>query len=159
MPLLDNPFPSQRIKTWQDEIPLYYVYTLGVAGERFFREIKENARIMGSRCRQCQLTYVPPKMYCERCFEDLKEWLEVGTKGQIHTFTIAHIGLDGIALKEPQILALIALDGAHGGLVHRIGGIDPSEVQIGMEVEAVFKARNRRKGSILDIRHFRPLKR
>jgi uncharacterized OB-fold protein len=35
--------------------------------------------------------------------------------------------------------------------------VDPEDVYIGMEVEAVFKNAAERQGSILDVAHFRPV--
>jgi len=53
---------------------------------------------------------------------------------------------------------LIKIDGADGGLVHKLGEINPEKVKIGMKVEAVFKSKEKREGSINDIRYFKPLK-
>jgi uncharacterized OB-fold protein len=50
---------------------------------------------------------------------------------------------------------VIKLDGADTGLTHIIGEADPSEVKIGMRVEAVLK--ENREGNILDIKYFKPL--
>jgi uncharacterized OB-fold protein len=40
----------------------------------------------------------------------------------------------------------VKFDGAVGGLVHKLGEVKPSEVRIGMAVEAVFKPQAERKG-------------
>jgi len=40
--------------------------------------------------------------------------------------------------------------------MHKLGEVDPQQVAIGMEVEAVWKPEAEREGSILDIRYFRP---
>ena len=139
------------------EIPVNYAYTLGVAGERFFREIMENGRFMGTRCQQCEYTYLPPRLYCERCFAGLDDqWVEVGSQGTVEAFTVAHVDLEGQRLAEPQLLALIRLEGADGLLVHRLGQIEAEDVDIGLLVRAVFRPRRQRKGSLLDIRYFRP---
>ncbi len=53
-------------------------------------------------------------------------------------------------------MAFVKLDGSDGGLVHRLGEVSPDEVEIGMTVEAVFKAKGKREGSILDIEYFKP---
>jgi len=66
--------------------------------------------------------------------------------------------LNGAKLKEPTIYALIKIDGADGGLVHKLGEINPEKVKISMKVEAVFKSKEKREGSINDIRYFKPLK-
>jgi len=135
-----------------------YIYTLGVAGERFFREIKENAKIFGTKCTKCNIIYVPPRMYCERCFEELKDWVEVGSKGTVHTFTIAYVDENGNRLEKPEIWAFIKIHGTEGGFVHKLGEVDIEDVCIGMEVEAVFKEKEQRTGSITDILYFKPVK-
>ncbi|HID87902.1 MAG TPA: Zn-ribbon domain-containing OB-fold protein [Anaerolineae bacterium] len=139
------------------EIPIESLYTVGIAGERFFREIEERARFVGTRCEACDITYVPPRLYCERCFAQLDDWVEVGIQGRVYTYTILHLALDGSRLEEPAIVAFVQLDGADGGLVHRLGEVEPDQVEIGMRVEAVFKPEAEREGSILDIKWFRPL--
>ena len=154
--LLDRVSHLGETKPWYGEFPTYYPYTLGVAGERFFREIKDNAKFLGTRCQGCNLTYLPPRIYCEQCFEPLEEWREVENKGRVHTYTVAWVDLEGRRLDEPVILALVEVEGAHGGLVHQIGEIKPETVKIGMEVEAVFKDISERTGSILDIKYFKP---
>jgi len=139
-------------------IPVNFAYTLGVAGERFFREIMENGRFMGTRCQRCGYTYLPPRLYCERCFAGLDDqWVEVGSRGTVEAFTVAHVDLEGQRLAEPQLLALIRLEGADGLLVHRLGETKAEDVDIGLLVAAVLRPRRQRKGSLLDIRYFRPV--
>lgn len=155
--------PLERIgklseaRAWLGELPVESLYTVGIAGERFFREIKDNARLMGTRCPSCSITYVPPRLYCERCFAKLEDWVKVEPTGTVHTYTVLHLALDGSPLKESEILAFIGLDGSDGGLVHRLGEVEPDEVKIGMKAEAVFKPKAEREGSILDILYFKPL--
>jgi len=148
----------QEIRHWPGHMETDYIYTLGVAGERFFLEIKKNGKIMGAKCKQCGIVYVPPRLYCERCFEKLGEWINVGNKGTVYTYTVAHIDLNGAKLKEPTIHAMIKIDGTDGGLIHKLGEIDPQKVKIGMKVEAVFKPKEKREGSINDIKYFKPTK-
>jgi hypothetical protein len=147
----------RQLRHWPSHMETDYIYTLGLAGERFFKEIKENGRIMGTRCKRCNLTYVPPRIYCERCFEKLEEWIEVSPRGTVYTFTIAHIDINGSKLEQPTIYAVIKIYGANGGLVHKIGEVSPKDVKIGMQVEAVFKPKEEREGSINDIKHFKPI--
>jgi uncharacterized OB-fold protein len=100
---------------------------------------------------------VPPRLFCEQCFEKLDEWLEVGKRGEVHTYTVAHINIDGTKLKEPIIWAMIKIDEVHGGIVHKLGEVNPKDVKIGMRVEAVFKDKKERTGSMLDIKYFKPV--
>jgi hypothetical protein len=139
------------LRTWPGDFPVSHLYTMGVAGERFFRELKDNGRIMGSRCIACDHVYLPPSLFCPRCFAELEGWIEVGPKGIVRAVTTAHRGVDGAPLETPERLALVQLDGADDLLMHRLEG--PAE--IGARVEAVLKVAAERTGSILDISHFR----
>ena len=156
---------TQRIQSAEDmkhvkgKMPVNFLYTAGVAGERFLREIKENAKILGVRCRKCDMVHVPPKIYCERCFERLGEWTELASEGQIETFTMCYFDADGNRLAEPEILAVIRLEGANEGIIHRVRKIRDQQVHVGMEVKAVFREKKDRVGSVLDIAYFEPFAR
>ena len=139
---------------WLGEMPVTSRYTFGLAGERFFRAILEEERILGTHCAECDRTYVPATLFCERCLSELKEWVDVGTRGEVHTYTLLYQNLDGSQRDAPEIVAFIRL--GDGGLIHRLGEIEPEAVTIGLPVEAVFKPAAERKGSILDIAYFRP---
>ncbi|MEE8345758.1 MAG: Zn-ribbon domain-containing OB-fold protein [Dehalococcoidia bacterium] len=143
------------LQTWPGDFPVSHLYTMGIAGERFLRELKDSGRFMGTRCAACDHVYVPPSMFCPRCFAALEEWKEVGPQGIVRAVTTAHRGVSGDPLEAPERLALIQLDGANSLLVHRIDG--PGSVAIGARVEPVLKDAAERQGSILDVRHFRPL--
>ncbi len=142
---------------WRGDIPITSRYTAGIAGEKFFRAIKDEGRFLGTRCEACDLVYVPATMFCERCFADLDEWVDVPNRGYVFTFTVLFRDLDDQPLDEPAVLAYVKLDGSDGGLVHYLGEIELEELYIGLEVEAVFKDAAKREGSILDIRYFRPV--
>jgi uncharacterized OB-fold protein len=155
--ILEKVDKLHRAVAWRGDIPITSRYTAGIAGERFFREIKDNARIMGTLCAGCGLVYVPATMFCERCFAELEEWVEVSSTGHVFTFTILFRDLDDEPLDEPAVLAYVKLDGCDGGLIHYLGEIDLDELCVGLEVEAVFKDAAEREGSILDIQYFRPV--
>lgn len=147
--MLDSvPHPTD-LRAWRGSMPVASRYTYGVAGERFFREIKDHARLMGTRCAACGLTFVPARAFCERCFAELTEWVEVSQRGVVHAVTVVQQA-DG-----QRVVAFVELDGADGGLVHYLD-VPPENARIGLRVEAVFKPAEERIGSILDIQHFRP---
>ncbi len=146
----------RRLLHWPGHMETDYIYTLGIAGEKFFTEIKEHGKISGAKCKRCRTVYLPPRLYCEKCFDKLTEWVNLGTKGSVYTFTVAYVGVNGAELKEPTIYALIEFDDAEGGLIHKLGEVEPHEVAIGMPVEAVFKPQTERIGGINDIKYFKP---
>jgi hypothetical protein len=158
----DEPSPCVQglgeAKAWYGELPVESLYTAGIAGEKFFRTLQEKGVFLGTKCNKCNMVYVPPKIYCERCFEKLDEWTEVADCGTLESFTHVHIGLDGKKLEKPEIIGLINLDGATTNIIHRIGEADVDELCFGMRVCAVLKPKNKREGAITDILYFKPAK-
>lgn len=140
--------------TIDGRVDVEYHWSAGVAGSRFFTELRDHQKIMGTKCPECKRVLVPPRIFCEECFVDTDEWVEVSAQGEILTFAESYFGLQGQRLEEPWYIGIIKLDGADGGLFHRLvqGG---EEIKIGGRAEAVFEAD--RKGHILDIEHFKTL--
>ena len=89
----------------------------------------------------------------ERCLGELDEWVDVGTSGEVHTFTLLFENYDGTPRQEPEIVAFVSF--GDGGIVHRLAEVAPEDVTIGMRVEAVFKPKEERQGLPSDIRFFR----
>jgi uncharacterized protein len=139
---------------WRGDLPVTNRYTAGLGGERFLRALKDEGRILGTRCVDCDVTYVPGRVFCERCLAEIGDWVDVGTVGEVHTYTVVFEDLDGRRRETPAIVALVSL--GDGGLVHYLGDVVPEDVFIGMPVEAVFKPAAERTGSVLDIAYFRP---
>jgi uncharacterized OB-fold protein len=142
-------------QSWHGNLPVTSRYTFGLAGEKFFRTIKDEGKILGTRCPKCERVYVPAVLFCERCLSELDDWVDVGTSGEVHTYTLVYENYDGSPRLEPEIVALISF--GDGGIIHRLGEINLEDIEIGMVVKAVFKPVNQREGSILDIVHFKPV--
>ncbi|MFH1243478.1 MAG: Zn-ribbon domain-containing OB-fold protein [Pseudomonadota bacterium] len=148
---------TTQVGYWTGEIPLEYIYTYGRAGEAYFRNIMNKGSFLGARCQKCEITYVPPRTYCEKCFDRIEDnYVDVGASGTVHTYTIIYKNLDGSHKKDPLIMAVVRLDGTQGGVVHYLGQVKPEEVSIGMKVQAVLLPRKERKGGITDIKYFKP---
>jgi uncharacterized OB-fold protein len=141
-------------RTVHGELPVGFRYTPGVANTAFFEALRDRGVLLGSRCEACAVTYVPARIFCERCFAELAPDTECGPGGTVESFTIGHVGIDGEALAEPTTVALVRLDGADTVLLHRL--IGTAEPQIGMRVRATLRAEAERTASILDIEGFEP---
>ncbi|RME48444.1 MAG: Zn-ribbon domain-containing OB-fold protein [Chloroflexi bacterium] len=145
-----------EVRSWPGNIPIESTYTVGIAGERFFRALKDEAKILATRCESCGITYAPARLYCERCLANLSDnWTEVGPEGTVQSVTVVHINPDGSRRPEPDVVAAIQLDGANTVLIHRLTPADAENVRIGARVTPVFRPAELREGSILDIDHFR----
>ncbi|MGH2724704.1 MAG: Zn-ribbon domain-containing OB-fold protein [Actinomycetota bacterium] len=134
-----------------------YAWDTGIAVSEFLRGLKDG-RILARTCRECRRILVPPRMFCEQCFRPTDRWVELQDTGRVNTFSICYIRWDMVKLDEPEIPAVIEIDGASPGIgiMHKLGEVKPDDVRVGLEVEAVWKAEEEREGSILDIRYFRP---
>jgi uncharacterized protein len=143
-------------RTWPGEIPLTSLYTAGTGGQIFFYALKTQGKLIGTRCRLCEQVYLPARSFCERCFAELKEPVEVKRTGRLVSYTLCYVDLDGARLRRPVGLGLVHLEGATTLLLHYLLEVnDLTEVKIGCRVETVIKPKAKRIGSILDIEGFR----
>lgn len=145
-----------QTKVWYGELPVESLYTVGIAGEKFLKTLKEKGEFTGTRCDRCGAVYVPGRIFCERCLDRLDKWVKVSSTGTLQSWTVLYVGLDGKRLAQPEVIGLVKLDGASTVIVHRLGGVKLEELCFGMKVTAVFKPRTEREGAITDIRYFQP---
>jgi uncharacterized OB-fold protein len=134
-----------------------YAWDAGVAIGRYLAELKEG-KLAGVRCNKCHRTVIPPRNFCEWCFRPMDDWVHLPDTGTVNTFSLCYVTWDMRYLTEPEIPAVIDIDGTKPavGIMHMLGEVDPDKVSIGMKVQAVWKAAEEREGSILDIKYFRP---
>ena len=136
-----------------------FSYAVGLHGSKFFDELKNNKRIVGSKCEKCGKVYVPPRRVCGECFAENKEFVEVGPQGSIGTYTIVRYAFidpeTGQQKPVPYGYGFIKFDGADTLFQHFIELEDEARVKIGARVEPVFA--EERKGTIRDILYFRLL--
>ena len=136
-------------------LPQVYDYYAGRAGGEFLKQLRDNAKIIGLRCPECDRVYVPPRATCIHCFKDLKDFVEVSDEGTLVTYTVINSPKEYYPAETPFVYGIIRLDGATTGLVHMLGEADLQELKEGLRVKAVFK--EERTASILDINYFKPL--
>ncbi len=157
-PLSQADFDEGKILTTHWRPKLDYGWDAGVAISRYLAELK-NGRLVGIKCQGCRRIVIPPRVVCEWCWEPMNEWVHLEDTGTVNTFSICYIRWDASRAKEPQIPAVIEIDGASkgAGILHLLDEINPENVKIGMKVEAVWKPADERTGSITDIKYFRPI--
>lgn len=150
-----EPDPSAR--RLEGAIPVRHRYTPGVAGEAFLTALRDRGIFLASTCEACSFTYVPARLFCERCFGELEADAEVGPQGTLVSSTVVHVDADGARLAQPLTAGLVRLDGASSVLLHTVLGAEEAPPVIGARVQAVLLPRAERTGSILDVRGFRLL--
>lgn len=151
--------------TEQDEIVvqdvkwhLDYQVHVGRTWGRFLEGLR-NGQILGTQCAGCDRVRVPAQSYCENCFREVTDWVELPDEGTLQAHTISYHEFQG-SPPAPYALGAIQLDGATTVLMHQIGEIDLSSAEAarqrlrrGSRVKAVWA--EDRKGHILDIQYFR----
>ncbi len=135
-------------------INISYRWPMGEAERAFFGNLKDRGILTGAHCRRCDRVMVPPRSFCEECFERDIEYVEVASTGTVVTFAESYFSLDGKRLEEPFYVGIIHIDGTDGGLFHRLKPAGKS-LEIGTAVQAVIE--HARNGTILDISHFEPV--
>lgn len=130
----------------------HYKYSYGKQS-RFFREIRDNKRIYGTKCTKCGRVYCPPRADCSLCYEPA-EWVPLSGEGVIVTATVVHYGTSLFRHKTPFVYAYIKLDGADTILPQNVILNDVSQAKPGMRVKAVFM--EQRNGLLSDF-YFEPI--
>jgi uncharacterized OB-fold protein len=146
---------GKDVYVYEGQIYIPNTYTAGTLGTKVLSTLRDKKKILGTRCSGCNRVYVPARTTCKDCFAQLDELVEVADRGTLLTYTVVNAKNPCQPAEPPLVYGVIQLDGADNGFVHMLGGVETEQLQIGMRVQAVFN--EERKGSILDIRYFKPL--
>jgi uncharacterized OB-fold protein len=157
--LSEQDFTKGKVLFNFDKLHGLYGWDTGIAIGSYLASLKEGV-ILGSRCNTCRKVVVPPRIVCEWCFRPMDEYVTLKDTGTVNTFSLCYVTWDVQRIKEPEIPAVIEIDGASPlhGIMHMLGEIDPKKVKIGMRVKAVWRPAKERQGSITDILYFKPIK-
>ena len=140
---------EERPRKWR------YSYSAGPIRSKFLMTLRDQRKILGTKCPSCGRVYVPARSTCLECFENMHEWVEVKDEGLVETFTVVYKSSPNYSSETPIAFAVVKLEGADTGIVHKIGEVDFDSINVGMRVKAVFG--DRLKGDITDIKYFKPV--
>jgi uncharacterized OB-fold protein len=153
---------AKEYRTIRNDVALPYQWALGKTWAKFFDGLKEE-KILGTKCAQCGMVFVPARTFCPECFKDMVEWVEVKPEGKVLTWTLVKAKYYGQIKEPPYIVATIQLAGADCGFHHFIGGIETENIRKlrqklkkGAKVKAVWNPE--KKADIYDIAYFVPVK-
>jgi uncharacterized OB-fold protein len=163
-PLSEQDFEEGKILYNYDELKGDFAWDTGIGIGKYLAALKEGI-IMGVLCATCNKIVVPPRTVCEWCFNPMDEYVPLKDTGTVNTFSLCYVTWDVKRVENPELPAVIQLDGAStldsspimGGIMHMLGEVDPKEIHIGMQVQAVWKPPEERVGAITDILYFKPL--
>jgi hypothetical protein len=157
-PLGEEEFAEKKVLFNYDELKGDFAWDTGIAIGSYLAGLKAGV-ILGARCSTCRRIVVPPRVVCEWCFRPMDEYVPLQDTGTVNTFSLCYVTWDVKRIKEPEIPAVIEIDGASPlhGIMHMLGEVDPQKVHIGMRVEAVWRPADERTSAITDILYFKPI--
>jgi len=154
----EDDFSKQKVLFNYDELKGDFAWDTGIAIGSYLAGLKAGI-ILGARCTTCRKIVVPPRLVCEWCYRPMEEVIPLQDTGTVNTFSLCYVTWDMQRVKEPEIPAVIEIDGASPlhGIMHMLGEVDPTKVHIGMRVKAVWRPAAERAGAITDILYFKPI--
>ncbi|MBD3196949.1 MAG: hypothetical protein GF317_17990 [Candidatus Lokiarchaeota archaeon] len=110
-----------------------------------YLEYIRNRKLMGSKCKDCGVTYVPVRKLCSECNSTKMEWVEMSGKGELAAFTSITVGTPyfverGYDRKNPYCFSVIKLD--EGPMISaQLVGVEeskPETIEIGTPLKVTF---------------------
>jgi uncharacterized OB-fold protein len=96
----------------------------------------EDNKVMGTRCKDCGLSFFPPRADCHQCLTSNMEWFEVSGKGKLVTYSKLQYAPIGFEEDVPYCIALV--DYGDYKVFGRIAGdVQEEDIQVGMELQTV----------------------
>ncbi|MFW9823889.1 MAG: Zn-ribbon domain-containing OB-fold protein, partial [Candidatus Thorarchaeota archaeon] len=80
-----------------------------------YLEYVNSKKLMGSKCKKCSATYVPPRKLCTECNSTNLAWVEMSGKGKLAAFSCIGVGTTfmvgkGYSMQKPYCFSVIELD-------------------------------------------------
>jgi uncharacterized protein len=106
---------------------------------RGWRHIQQRYNLIGSKCSQCGKVFFPKRVICPECRRRGKiEDIKLSGKGKIYTYSVINTPTDEFKTLAPYVVAIIELEEGTK-ITSQIVDCDPEEIEIGDEVEVVFR--------------------
>ncbi|MBE7423780.1 MAG: hypothetical protein HS110_15335 [Zoogloeaceae bacterium] len=126
-------------------VRLPFRFAVGAAASRFYRALRDEKTLYGTRCDGCGKVSVPARSFCGHCRRKPAQWVALPDYGTL-------VGWCDTPTPAGFLTALIQLQGADNLLMHRVPKGIP--LRQGMAVRA--RWRESRNGAITDIKCFEP---
>lgn len=102
-------------------------------------------RLMGTRCKECQAVYLPPRQICLKCQSTEMEWVLMKGEGKLVTFSTIAVGTSSMVVEgynryRHYCCGIVELDEGLRVSAHILGidTQDPSSIEIGTPVTIEF---------------------
>ena len=94
-------------------------------------------RLTVQHCVACDRLVFYPREFCPHCLSSEMEWVEVGGKGRVHTYTVIRQAAHPYFQEQvPYLYGVVELD--EGPRMYTNFLMDIDAIEVGQRVEAVF---------------------
>ena len=138
-------------------VNIQYKWVYGTALAKFYNALRTEGKIYGIKCPKCHGVQCPPKSFCGICYVECTEYVELPNMGVLELFTTVYMEFPGQPRKPPYTYGYIKIDGSHTHIYHIIEEIEEKDIRVGMRVEPVWEDPENRKGTLYDIKYFKPV--
>lgn len=95
----------------------------------------EEGKVEGTRCKDCGLSFFPPRSDCYKCLTSNMDWFEVSGTGKLLTYSKLEYGPVGFEGDLPYAIAV--LDYGDYKVFGRLSSdLKDDEIKVGMEMKA-----------------------
>ncbi|MDA4123047.1 MAG: Zn-ribbon domain-containing OB-fold protein [Thaumarchaeota archaeon] len=110
---------------------------------RFWDGLKEG-KFVTTKCKSCGEVSFPPQADCPKCMSGEAEWVDMGTDGELLTFTYVQVTPTSFVESDPYTVAVCRLPGGQKVLAWT-EGLTREQLKVGMKLR--LEARTRSEGS------------
>jgi uncharacterized OB-fold protein len=149
--------PETATQPWivEQRWDLTYSHTADPITAHFLATLRDEGRLVGIRCPECERVLAPPRPICDRDFCRTEGFVDLAMTGTLELFTIVYLAIEGLP-EPPYVLAYVRPDGADTAIPGRVEGLDlsttgqvPGALKIGARVD--IEVKDERVGRINDL--------
>jgi len=100
-----------------------------------FVRFLEQGKVVGTKCKECERIFFPPKIDCPKCLKSDTGWFEICGNGKLMTYTKVNYGPVGFEGKAPYILGVAQFDEGIQIMAALSKEIKEGDITVGMEVK------------------------
>jgi len=101
-----------------------------------FMKYLEQGKIMGSKCKNCNRIYFPPRADCD-CMSGEPEWIELNDNCRLITYTTVHFAPASFRYDVPYVLGVAQFEEGPTVFAPLSKEIKEEEIKIGMQLKLV----------------------
>jgi uncharacterized protein len=99
----------------------------------------QNGKLLFQRCSRCEASFFPARVVCPHCGSEEVSWFESAGKGTVYSHsTVQFHPNPAYSHLVPYVVALVDVEPGCRVATNLVD-CDPTSVQIGMEVEVVYR--------------------